>query len=420
MRILPIADSVAASRLIGRRVRADARVEREASRIVADVRRRGDAAVREWSRRLDGWQGRIAVSPAEIERGWRATPPPIRSAIRHAIRHVERVAVAQVPRPLTVNVSSGVTIRQRVTPLEFVGCYVPGGRYPLVSTVVMTVTPARVAGVRDITIACPRPTAAICCAALEAGATRVLRIGGAQAIASLAYGTRSIRRVDKIVGPGNAWVTAAKRIVSTHCGVDLQAGPSEILIWSDRGRPDWIAIDLIAQAEHDPDARALCVTTRPRLAAAVAAEVARLLPGFPEAAPAMARNGAVLVAASRREAIDTVNRIAPEHLVCDNVRDAARVTHAGTVFIGDWSAQAAGDYCTGSNHVLPTGAAARHRGGLTTADFVRTTTWQTLTAAGLTTIATSAIALAEAEGLRGHAASLRCRIAETTNDRSVR
>jgi len=410
MRILPIANSDAVARLVDRRGGVDRRVERDASRIVADVRRRGDVAVRAWSRRLDGWKGPIALSPAQIERGWRATPPPIRSAIRRAIRNVERVAVMQTPRPFTVNVSGGVTIRQRVTPLDVVGCYVPGGRYPLVSTVVMTVTPARIAGVREITVTCPRPTAAICCAALEAGATRVLRIGGAHAIAALAYGTRSIARVDKIVGPGNAWVTAAKRLVAGDCGVDLQAGPSEILIWSDLGRADWIALDLIAQAEHDPDARAWCVTTRPRLAAAVATAVARLLPRFPAAAPAIARHGAVLVAASRREAIDTVNRIAPEHLVCDSVRDAARVTHAGTVFIGDWSAQAAGDYCTGSNHVLPTGAAARYRGGLTAADFVRTTTWQILTAPGLKAIATTAIALAETEGLRGHAASVRCRI----------
>ena len=412
MRIIAWTDRRALDRLTLRDEAGQAGIRREAARIVTDVARRGDVAVRAWTRRFDGRpaSGRFALTRRELERGWSVTPRPVRLAIRTALRHVEKVAEQQRPRAFSIVVTPGVRIEQRVAPVGAVGCYVPGGRHPLVSTLLMTATPARVAGVSDITVACPNPAPAILCAALETGVTRVLRIGGAQAIAALAYGTRSIARVDKIVGPGNAWVAAAKAIVSSVTSIDLHAGPSEIVIVSDEGRPEWIAADLIAQAEHDPAARAIFVTTRGSLGAAVAREVARQLPAAGPARRALRRHGAIVVAKNRRDAFDLVNRLAPEHVVCDGPGDARRVRTAGTVFVGPWSAQASGDYTTGSNHVLPTGGAARTRGGLSTADFVRVFTVQTLTRRGLRTIGPSAIALAEAEGLLAHARSIRIRL----------
>jgi histidinol dehydrogenase len=243
----------------------------------------------------------------------------------------------------------------------------------------------------------------------------VIAVGGAQAIALLAYGTSSIARVDKIVGPGNAWVAAAKALVAADCAIDLHAGPSEVVVCSNTGRPDWIAADLLAQAEHDAAARALFVTTSRRLAREVSHEVdTRIASAHASkvAAHAIARAGGIVVVRSRREAIDLVNRIAPEHLMVDDATDADRFRAAGTIFVGRWSAEAAGDYCTGSNHVLPTGGAARSRGGLSAADFVRVFTVQTLTARGLRTIAPSVVALADAEGLSGHAESVRMRVRE--------
>jgi histidinol dehydrogenase len=380
------------------------KVQTRAERIVSDVRRRGDLAVREWSRKLDGLSGRFEVSQAQLQRGLDETPREVRRAIREAVRNVSVVASRQMPRPFTIDVRKGVRIEQRVEPLGHVGCYVPGGRFPLVSSLVMTVVPARIARVPRITAVCPAITPAICCAAIEAGATTVLRIGGAQAIAALAYGTKSITRADKIVGPGSAWVAAAKALVSSDCAIDFQAGPSEIVVWSDRGRADWIAADLLAQAEHDPDARAIFVTTRKELAEVVR----RLLVAPPDF---QGRDQVrVHVVPTRGDAVALVNRLAPEHLVCDTRGDAARINSAGTVFIGNWSAQAAGDYVTGSNHVLPTGGAARFRGGLSAADFVRVFTVQTMTRSGIKTLGPSAIALAEVEGLIAHADSIRCRL----------
>ena len=412
MRVIAWTDRRALEQLAARDEAGRTAIRRDAARIVRDVARRGDAAVRDWTRRLDGRSvnGRFALTRREIERGWSATPRPVRQAIRTALRHVEKVAEQQRPRAFSLVVTPGVRVEQRVAPLRAIGCYVPGGRHPLVSTLLMTAIPARVAGVRDITVACPNPAPAVLCAALEAGATRVLRIGGAQAIAALAYGTTSIPRVDKIVGPGNAWVAAAKAIVSSVASIDLHAGPSEIVIVSDENRPDWIAADLIAQAEHDPAARAVFVTTRRPLGAAVAREITRQMPPDGPARRALRRHGAIVVARNRRDAFDLVNRLAPEHVVCDRPEDARRVLTAGTVFVGPWSAQASGDYATGSNHVLPTSGAGRFRGGLTTADFVRVFTVQTLTRRGLRSIGPTAIALANAEGLTAHTESIRIRL----------
>jgi histidinol dehydrogenase len=286
---------------------------------------------------------------------------------------------------------------------------VPAGRHPLPSSLLMTAIPARAAGVREVVVACPRPDAVVMAAALEAGVTRMFRIGGAQAVAALAYGTESVPRVDKIVGPGNRYVAAAKDLVSADCAIDFHAGPSEVVIVSDRIPPAWVAADLLAQAEHDPDARAVLITTRRRYAEQVARAVALDMPESGPAASALLEHGAIVVAGSRDEALALVNRFAPEHVLCDDVDTARAITSAGTIFVGGITVPAAGDYATGSNHVLPTAGAARFRGGLSTADFVRIIAIQQMTPRGLSRLATAVTSLARAEGLEAHARSVESR-----------
>lgn len=409
MRIIDARDERAVAALLDRAPRRDLAFERRVSRIVGDVRRRGDRALLSYARRFDGLTGDVDVTRAEMQRGAASVGSDVRRAIAAAARNIRHVARRQVPRGWTTRPVAGVTIVQRVTPLGRVGCYVPAGRYPLPSSLLMTAIPASVAGVREIIAVCPRPDATVMAAAVEAGVTRLLRLGGAHAIAALAYGTATVPRVDKIVGPGNAYVAAAKALVAADCAIDFFAGPSEILIVSTAGRPAWIAADLIAQAEHDEDARAILVTPSARLARAVAHEIDRQMPLDGPAGAALARNGGIVVTRGLDEAIGLSERMAPEHVVCDTPSVAARLTRAGTVFVGHESAQAAGDYVTGSNHVLPTSGAARGRGGLGAADFVRLTTIQRLSRPGLKAVAGHAIALADAEGLRGHAASIRIR-----------
>jgi histidinol dehydrogenase len=410
IRIIESSDARRVAALLDREPRRDARVERAVARIVDRVRRDGDRAVLAFARRFDGLVESVEVSAAEMDAAAARVPRRTREALRTAARNIARVARRQVPRGWTISPAPGVAIDQRVVPLDRVGCYVPGGRYPLPSSLLMTAIPARIAGVPDVIAVCPKPAPVVMLAAREAGVTRLLRLGGAHAVAALAYGTRTIPRVDKIVGPGNAYVAAAKALVSSRCAIDFFAGPSEILILSTAGRPAWIAADLLAQAEHDPDARAILVTPNRRLARAVAAQVRRQTPSSGPAARAIAANGAVVVTRSLDEAIALSERMAPEHVVCDTLAQAARLRRAGTVFVGPFSAQAAGDYVTGSNHVLPTSGAARGRGGLTAADFLRVTTVQRLTARGVRALGPSAIELARAEGLRAHAASIAIRL----------
>lgn len=415
MRIVLASDRAAIAALAARDAARSPAVERQAARIVRDVRSGGDRAVLAWTRKLDRHVGaaRTSLTPVsakELRRGWDETPADVRRALRVSAKHLAKVASKQVPRGFVEQVAPGLKIEQRVAPLGRVGCYVPGGRYPLPSTLLMTVVPARAAGVPEIVVVCPRPAPVVLAAALEAGVTELFAIGGAQAIGALAYGTESIARVDKIVGPGNAWVAAAKALVSPDCAIDLHAGPSEIVVDSDAIDAAWIAADLLAQAEHDPAARAIFVTTKKRLAKDVQREVSAQMPATGPAAESIARNGAIVVARTRREAVALVNRLAPEHLVIDADADSSAYRAAGTIFVGRWSAQASGDYCTGSNHVLPTGGAARFRGGLSAADFVRTFTVQTLTERGIRAIGPSVVALAEAEGLEAHAASVRARL----------
>ena len=382
------------------------------ARIVSAVRRRGDRALLQYARRFDGLQEPLEVSREEIEEGAARVPPKVRAALAAAARNIRTVARRQRPPAWTVTTAPGVSVEQRVTPLDRVGCYVPGGRYPLPSSLLMTAIPARAAGVTEVIVACPRPVPVVLAAARIAGVDRLFRMGGAQAIAALAYGTTLVPRVDKIVGPGNRFVAAAKAMVASDCAIDFYAGPTEIVIVSDSGRPAWIAADLIAQAEHDPQARAILITSSRRLAAGVAREVRVQLRSLPAGSPArdaLARVGGIILTGDSREAAALANRAAPEHLVCDDEKTAAAVRCAGAIFIGSSTAQVAGDYAIGSNHVLPTNGAARFRGGLNTADFVRVSTVQRMTLAGLRALAPTIVTLARQEGLEGHARSIEVR-----------
>ena len=414
MKIIPSSNQRAVRRVVERRRTSDATLDRRVRRIVDAVRRRGDVALCEYARRFDQLNGPLEVTRPEMRQQARKAPAAVRKAIKVASRHIRRIAARQVPRGWRAPVVPGVVVEQRVLPLERVGCYIPGGRYPLPSSLLMTAIPARVAGVREVIAACPRPEPAVMAAALEAGVSRLFRIGGAHTIAALAYGTETVPKVSKIVGPGNAYVSAAKAYVSTDCPIDFHAGPTEIVVVARMGNADWIAADLVAQAEHDPDARAILLTPSARLARAVSDAVDTQLVTNEAARASIHRHGIAIVTRDLAEAISLANSIAPEHAVCDREAVAKKLTQAGTVFVGRYGAQAAGDYATGSNHVLPTNGIARFRGGLNAADFVRVNSVQRLTRAGLARLAPTIVSLANAEGLVGHAASVTIRARENS------
>jgi histidinol dehydrogenase len=416
MRILPLTGANERKMLASRRA-SSRDAERVAARIVADVRRRGDAALFSWTKRLD----RLALGPqsvwvtrAEMFAAHKSVSREFLDAIDHAARNIRAVARRQKPQEWTIEVEPGVRAGQRVRAIESVGCYLPGGRFSLVSTLLMTVIPAQEAGVREIIVASPQPGPALLAAAEKLGVRRVARVGGAQAIAALAYGTRSTPRVDKIFGPGNRFVTAAKKLVSNDCAIDMLAGPTEALVFAVRGNARFIAADLIAQAEHDPDAISVLVTTSARLARAVAAEIERQLADLPKtnlARRSLEKNGAVLVATNLADAAGFVNRFAPEHLSLPGGADGLlrRVDSAGSIFLGDWSAQSFGDYASGTNHVLPTGGVARTRGGLSVSDFVKCISVQEVSRAGGRRLAPVVEQFARAEGLQAHARSVEVR-----------
>jgi len=416
MRILPLTDRNERKILASRRA-SSRDAERVAARIVSDVRRRGDQALFSWTKRFD----RLALGPRNVWVGRgemlaarKSVSREFLAAIDHAARNIRAVARRQKPQEWTIEVEPGVRAGQRVRAIGSVGCYLPGGRFSLVSTLLMTVIPAQEAGVREIVIASPQPGRALLAAAEKLGVRQVARVGGAQAIAALAYGTRSIPRVDKIFGPGNRFVTAAKQLVSNDCAIDMLAGPTEALVFAVRGNARFIAADLIAQAEHDPDAISVLVTTSVRLAKAVAAEIERQLADLPRtnfARRSLARNGAVLVAQNLAAAAGFVNRFAPEHLSLPGGADGVfdRVECAGSIFLGDWSAQSFGDYASGTNHVLPTGGVARTRGGLSVSDFVKCISVQEVSRAGVRRLAPVVEQFARAEGLAAHARSVEVR-----------
>jgi len=388
------------------------KVESVVRRVLTDVRRRGDAALRNYAIKFDGLtpNASLLISRKEMEAAWKATAPELQRAMRIAQNNIRSFAEAQKPNKWTITPAKGVTVGQIVRPLESVGCYVPGGRYPLPSTLLMTVTPAKVAGVARIVVCSPKPALETMAAAWLAGVTEFYRIGGAQAIAALAYGTTSIARVNKIVGPGNLYVTTAKIIVSQECGIDMPAGPTEIIVTSETGNPAGIAADLVAQAEHDPDALAVLITSNTTLAQAVKSEVKTLSRNNIIATQSLDTNGFIFVMESATEARFLTNRLAPEHLTVDTKADLKWVRNAGSVFIGDYSPQAMGDYISGPNHVLPTGRVGRVRGGLSIMDFLKIISVQHYTRKALCATGPHTIALADAEGLLGHAQSVRVRM----------
>jgi histidinol dehydrogenase len=414
VRIVDSTNRRAVARLLAPERTRDAATEQRVAAIVANVRRKGDAALTSYARELDRLDAPIEVTLDEMRAAARTVAPEVRAALKVAAANIRAVARKQVPRGWRVRVAPGITVEQRVVPLDRVGCYVPAGRYPLPSSLLMSAVPARAASVSEVVVVCPRPAPVVMAAALEAGVSRMFRVGGAHAIAALAYGTRTVPRVDKIVGPGNRYVAAAKALVASDCGIDFYAGPTEIVIVSSRGSAAWIAADLIAQAEHDPDARAVLITPSRTLANRVVAQVAARVPRDGPARDALSSHGGVIVTRSMAEALDLANAAAAEHLVVDDDAAAARVRAAGSLFVGPWTAQVAGDYAIGSNHVLPTAGAARVRGGLSAADFVRQITVQRMTPAGLRRIGRSVIDLATAEGLAAHAESIAIRVGRGT------
>jgi histidinol dehydrogenase len=380
--------------------------------IVQDVRDRGDASVREYAEKLDGFTGESFVidSYGELD-------PALLEAVTIAAKNIRDFAQQQLVKPWQTTTSDGRTLGQIVRPLNSVGVYVPAGRYPLLSTMLMTVIPAQVAGVGTITVVCPQPNTQILALAKWLGLKTIVQLGGAQAIASLAYGTQSIAKVQRIVGPGNSYVAAAKKLVAGDVGIDFVAGPSEIVLVANVGNPTWIAADMLAQCEHDVEARAILLTTSTTLATEVQAQVALQLLTLPTAdvaSLAVANNSAIIVCQSVEEIIELVNEIAPEHLaIPDESLSVAsfvdKIVNAGSIFIGRFSTEAAGDYASGPNHVLPTSGVAALRGGLSVNDFVKVVTTQSLSEDALRQLTPAVTQLARAEGLEAHARSVEVR-----------
>jgi histidinol dehydrogenase len=389
-----------------------ARMEKAVARIVADVRKNGDKALRRYAEKFDGLKAKqlLRVTDAELEQAWSMVSDDFKQALKIAAGNITQYCEWQKPQQWRNAVAPGINVGQVVRPLQSAGCYVPGGRYPLPSTMLMTVIPAQVAGVQKIRVVSPRPAPETLATAHFLGVREFYSVGGAQAVAALAYGTATISKVDKIVGPGNLFVTAAKKLVAFDCGIDFLAGPTEVLIVSERGDARFIAADLVAQAEHDPDTLTVFITSSDTLAARVAEETKLAAAKNEIARISLKENGAILLADSHRQALEFANRIAAEHITVSE-EDLAHINNAGSIFIGDYSPQAAGDYATGPNHVLPTGGVARFRGGLGVNDFVKTISVQQLSRDGLDRIASAVTTLAEAEGLKAHAESIRVRSA---------
>jgi histidinol dehydrogenase len=403
-------------RLLQLRGRQDQAALRTAARIVDDLKRRGDAALDAWSRKLDNLdlQQSLWVSQKEMAAAKKRVSPEFLRAVNHASRNARRVAEAQMPRPWSLEIEPGVKLAQIIRPLDSVGCYIPGGRFALFSTLIMTVVPAQVAGVPRIVTVCPKANDELLATADILGVKYLARIGGAQAIAALAYGTKRIAPVEKILGPGNRFVTAAKQIVSSDCAIDLPAGPTEAIVLARSGNARWIAADLLAQAEHAPDAGSYLVTPSAQLAKQVQAELSAQLQQLPESNPAhrsCRETGAILLNKTWQAAIDFVNRFAPEHLSLPESSPALlqKIRSAGTIFVGSLSAQPFGDYASGSNHVLPTGGWARRRGGLSIHDFLKQLSVQTITRTGYLRLAGDVQTMARAEGLLAHANAVEVR-----------
>ncbi len=413
LRILRSSDRAAIDALFARRSARMEEAEAVVRPILAAVRERGDAALLEYARKFDGLQGDSVRIPAEkLREAAEVADPALRSAVSTASEQIRRFAEMQAPEPWMEEVGAGIRLGQIVRPLDAVGAYIPGGRYPLPSTLMMTVIPAQVAGVGVVSVCCPGPTPATLATAGMLGVEHFFRMGGAQAIAAFCFGTETVPKAQRIVGPGNIYVAAAKKLLAGDVGIDFVAGPTEILLIFPDGDPKKLAADMLAQAEHDVDAAAILLTLSSDLAERTAAEVERQLvdlPTAPVARPAIDDNSAIVVCDSVDEACAISNDFAPEHLSISDDSMLDRITHAGSVFVGEWSPEAAGDYASGPNHVLPTGGASRLRGGLSILDYVKIITVQQLERSGLERIASAVTTLARAEGLEAHARSVEAR-----------
>ena len=396
-----------------RGVRLMAEAEEVVKPIIEAVATRGDEALWEYAKRFDGYEGRSFVAtPDELARAARSVSSSFLDAVEVARTNIGAFARAQLPKDFMIELGPGHRVGQIVRPIKTAAAYVPGGRYPMPSTVLMTCVPALVAGVPDIWVTSPKADAHIDAVAGALGIKNVCRLGGAHAIAAFAFGTESIPRSDRIVGPGNIYVSAAKKLLAGQVGIEFVAGPTEVLIIANDGSPAWIAADILAQCEHDPDAAAYLVTTSLDLAKQVVAEIESQLANLPTASIAkqsLAENSAIILVDSDQEAVDFANETAPEHLCLHHPGLLPNIVNAGSVFLGAYTPEAAGDYVTGPNHVLPTGGAARNTGGLSVHHFLKVISVQELEPSALQSISTAGAELARAEGLEAHARSIEIR-----------
>lgn len=412
--MIRIVDSKQVAAILSRKAARFEEAEAIVRPILDAVRMRGDKALLEYARKFDKLdRPSVAVPRAELKAAEKKLSKAFREAVKVSSVNIRAFAELQLPEAKRKTVAPGLKLGQVVRPLDTVAAYIPSGRYPLPSTLLMTVIPAQVAGVPNVCVASPRPVTEIFGTASLLGVKNVFQMGGAQAIAAFAYGTEIVPRADRIVGPGNIYVAAAKKLLAGEVGIDFIAGPTEILIIAAEGNPAWIAADMLAQAEHDTDASAVLLTTSKSLAAAVSNEIEKQLATLSTAETARVaidNNSAIILVKSLAQAVDISNQFAPEHLSIPDASLVPTIRHAGSIFIGASSPEAAGDYSSGPNHVLPTSGAARLRGGLSSADYVKIISTQQLSTAALRKLAPAITTLARAEGLEAHARSVEVRL----------
>ena len=411
--MIRIVDHTQISRILARKAERFTEAEDAVRPILDAVRKNGDKAVLHYAQKFDGSaRARLQLSEEELAGAARQLTPEFRAAVKAASANIRAYAKLQMPAAKSKTIAPGLKVGQIVRPLDTVAAYIPAGRYPLPSTVLMTVIPALVAGVPNVCVTSPRFVPEIMGTAALLKTPKVFQIGGAHAIAAFAFGTETVPRADRIVGPGNIYVAAAKKLLAGEVGIDFIAGPTEILMIAADGNAKWIAADMLAQAEHDTDASAVLLTTSNKLALAVQTEVEKqlaILPTAMTARKAIDKNSAIILMRSLDEAVAVSNRFAPEHLSIPDASLLPGIRHAGSVFIGPFSPEAAGDYASGPNHVLPTSGAARLRGGLSAMDYVKIISTQELSAAALRKLEPAITTLARAEGLEAHARSVEVR-----------
>ncbi|MBM3764549.1 MAG: histidinol dehydrogenase [Acidobacteria bacterium] len=411
--MIRIVDHTQIGRILARKAARFTEAEETVRPILEAVRKGGDKAVLHHARKFDGSERTsLQLSREELDGAARRLTPEFRAAVKAASANIRAYAKLQMPSAKSKTIAAGLRVGQIVRPLDTVAAYIPAGRYPLPSTVLMTVIPALVAGVPNVCVTSPRFVPEIMGTAALLKTPKVFQIGGAHAIAAFAYGTETVPRADRIVGPGNIYVAAAKKLLAGEVGIDFIAGPTEILMIAAEGNAKWIAADMLAQAEHDIDASAVLLTTSKKLALAVQTEIEKQLATLPTAKTArkaIDKNSAIILMRSLEEAVEVSNRFAPEHLSIPDASLLPGIRHAGSVFIGPYSPEAAGDYASGPNHVLPTSGAARVRGGLSAMDYVKIISTQQLTAAALRKLEPAITTLARAEGLEAHARSVEVR-----------